>query len=76
MSIEEYKDYIEELVNWCWLNLEFDNCPDNWQDTFIIDIIKGYQGNCHTHEGKAYSYQDIRDMIKSGYSKGVITNEF
>ena len=72
MTIEEYKDYIEELVNWCWLNLEFDNCPNNWQDTFIIDIIKGYQGNCHTHEGKAYSYQDIRDMIKVGYNKGVI----
>ena len=69
MTIEEYKDYIEELVNWCWLNLEFDNCPDNWQDTFIIDIIKGYQGDCHTHDGKTYSYNEIRDMIKSGYMR-------
>lgn len=70
MTIEEYKDYIEELVNWCWLNLEFDNCPDNWQDTFIIDIIKGYQGDCHTHDGKAYTYHEIRNMIKYGYLKG------
>lgn len=70
MTIEEYKDYIEELVNWCWLNLQFNNCPESWEDTFIIDIIKGYQGNCHTHDGKFYTYKQIRDMFK-----GVDNNE-
>ena len=69
MTIEEYNDYIEELVNWCWLNLQFDNCPETWQDTYIIDIIKGYQGNCYTHDGKAYTYREIRDMIKREWFK-------
>lgn len=70
MTIEEYKDYFEELVNWCWINLQFDNCPESWNDTYIVDILNGYQGNCHDHEGKAYSYEQIRDMFKSAYNKG------
>ena len=42
----------EELIEWCWVNLQFDNCPESWEDTYIADILNGYQGNCHNHDGK------------------------
>lgn len=54
---------VEKLIDWCWCNLEFDNCPENWQETYIEDIINGYNGNCHTVKGKSLSYSDIRLMF-------------
>lgn len=53
----------EKLVKWCWENLEFYNNPENWEDTFITDILEGYNGNCHTVEGKALTYSKIRSMF-------------
>lgn len=54
----------EELIEWCWVNLQFDNCPESWKDTYIVDILNGYQGNCHNHDGKAYKYSEIRNMFE------------
>lgn len=54
----------EKLIDWCWLNLEFTNGPENWEDTYIIDIINGYDGRCHTKDRKSISYYEIRKMFK------------
>lgn len=53
----------EKLINWCWCNLQFYNNPENWEDTFIIDILRGYQGTCHTVHDKVISYSKIRSMF-------------
>lgn len=53
----------EKLIEWAWLNLEFTNSPETWEDTYIIDILNGYNGDCHTNEGKALRYSDIRAMF-------------
>lgn len=50
----------EMLIEWCWYNLQFYNNPADWTDTYIIDIINGYQGSCHGNDGKLYSYNEIR----------------
>ena len=54
----------EDLIEWCWENLKFDNCPDSWEETCILDILNNYNGNCHTHDGKVYSYRQIRRMFE------------
>ena len=53
----------DELINWCWENLEFNNCPDDWTDTYIVDILNGYNNTCHTKSGKSLSYAKIRSMF-------------
>lgn len=53
----------DALIEWTWINLEFTNCPDTWEDTYIVDIINGYNGNCHTNEGKALTYSEVRSMF-------------
>lgn len=55
---------IEELKEWCWANLQFSNCPENVEETFVEDIINGYQGTCHDYNGKFYSYSEIRQMFE------------
>lgn len=53
----------EKLVEWCWENLEFNNNPETWEDTYIVDILNNCNGDCHTKEGKALSYNKIRNMF-------------
>lgn len=55
----------EELIEWCWLNLEFYNCPESWEDTYIIDILNGYNGTCYTKDGKVITYSRIRSMFET-----------
>ena len=52
------------LIMWAWNNLEFYNCPESWEDTYIIDILNGYNGTCHDVNGKVYSYSKIRAMFE------------
>lgn len=59
----------DELIEWCWFNLAFDNCPNSWEDTYIEDILNGYRGTCHNHEGKVLSYSDIRNMFEEEYEE-------
>lgn len=54
----------EELIEWCWLNLEFYNNPENWEDTYIIDILNGFNGNCYTKDGKVVTYSQIRGIFE------------
>lgn len=55
----------KELIEWCWCNLEFTNAPENWEDTYIIDIINGYSGMARKAENsKLISYSDIRFMFQ------------
>lgn len=54
----------EKLINWCWYNLEFYNCPESWEDTYIIDILNGYNGSCYNHDGKVFTYSSIRSMFE------------
>lgn len=53
----------EKLIEWGWTNLSFNNCPENWEETYIVDILNGYNGDCHTNDGKAYRYSQIRAMF-------------
>lgn len=53
----------QDLINWCWENLQFNNDPENWKDTFIIDIINGYNGICYDKEGSPYWYYEIRNLF-------------
>ena len=53
----------EKLIEWAWLNLEFTNCPETWEDTYIIDILNGYNNNCHDVYGHALTYSEIRSMF-------------
>lgn len=52
-----------KLIEWCWNNLQFHNCPDTWEDTYIVDILNGCTGFCHDYNGKAYKFSDIRFMF-------------
>lgn len=54
----------EELIEWCWEHLQFDNCPEAWEDTYIVDILNGYNNDCHTTDGKSISYSSIRFMFQ------------
>lgn len=54
----------QKLIKWCWENLRFYNCPTTWEDTYIIDILNGYNGTCYNHEGRAYTYSKIRSMFE------------
>lgn len=54
----------EELIEWCWENLQFDNDPETWEDTYIIDILENYQGTARKADGKLLSYSDIRVMFQ------------
>jgi hypothetical protein len=54
---------IEELKEWCWVNLRFDNCPEIVEDTYVEDIINGYNGDCYTNDGKVMKYWEVRDMF-------------
>lgn len=53
----------ENLIEWCFENLEFTNCPNDWTKTYIVDILNGYQGTCHSKDGKVYTYSQIRNMF-------------
>lgn len=53
-----------KLITWAWNNLRFDNCPENWDETYIIDILNGYDGVCHDVDGNIYSYSKIRAMFE------------
>lgn len=55
---------VKKLIEWCWNNLSFDNDPETWRNTYIIDILNGYNGDCHGKDGKAYRYQEIRNMFR------------
>lgn len=55
---------VEKLKEWAWLNLQFNNVPENVDDTYVTDIINGYRGDCHTVDGKAISYTEIRMMFE------------
>lgn len=54
----------EKLIEWCWTHLQFNNCPENWEDTYIIDILNGYNGDCHDNKGNALTYRKIRAMFE------------
>jgi len=54
---------VEKLKEWCWLNLQFYNCEETVEETYVDDIINGYQGNCHDVDGHALSYSQIRAMF-------------
>ena len=56
-------DCVKKLIEWCWENLEFYNSPDNWKDTYIVDIINNYKGYCYTKNGKKLTYNEIRNMF-------------
>lgn len=53
----------KKLINWCLENLEFNNNAESWEDTYIVDIIKGYDGTCYTKDGKIMTYNKIRNMF-------------
>lgn len=53
----------EKLIEWAWLNLEFTNSPETWKDTYIIDILNGYNNNCHDVYGHVLTYSEIRSMF-------------
>lgn len=54
----------KELIEWAWLNLQFNNSPFDWRETFIEDIINGYKGQCYTNDGKVITYAKIRSMFE------------
>ena len=54
----------KELIDWCWENLMFDNCPKTWENTYIVDIINGYKGTCRKHDGTLITYTKIRTMFE------------
>lgn len=54
----------EKLIKWCWNNLQFYNNPESWEETYIIDILNGYNGNCHDVNEKALTYSKIRSMFE------------
>lgn len=53
----------ESLIEWCWLNLAFNNSPNDWTDTYIIDIVNGYEGTAHTQDGDIITYSKIRTIF-------------
>ena len=53
----------EKLIEWCWNNLTFTNTPENWEETYIVDILNGYKGTCYTNEGKTLTYSHIREIF-------------
>lgn len=53
----------DNLIDWCWYNLQFNNVPENWQDTYIEDILNGYNGSCHDNDGYVHTYSQIRNMF-------------
>lgn len=54
----------EKLKFWCFQNLTFNNNPKDWNDTYIVDILNGYNGTCYATDGKVFTYQQIRNMFK------------
>ena len=54
----------EKLIKWCWENLEFYNNPESWKDTYIVDILNGYRGDCHDVYGHTLTYSKIRFMFE------------
>lgn len=54
----------EALIEWAWCNLRFTNDPESWEDTYIEDILNGYNNSCYDNDGYAYSYSQIREMFK------------
>mgnify|MGYP004479780981 CR=1 FL=1 len=54
----------EKLIEWCWDNLEFYNCPESWEDTYIVDILNGYNGDARMKNGTLLRYYQIRDMFR------------
>lgn len=59
----------EKIIEWCIQNLEFNNNPESWEDTYIIDIINGYNGTCYTKNGKIMTYSKIRNMFDNENSE-------
>lgn len=67
-KLQDFESDIEKkkrdlLIDWCWINLQFDNSPETWRDTFIDDILNGYNGNAHMHDRKAITYSEIRSKF-------------
>ena len=54
----------EKLIEWCWDNLQFSNCSDNWEETEIVDILNGYNGDVLMKNGSHIKYYQIRDMFR------------
>lgn len=65
MKNEELIAKNQKLVAWAWENLEFNDCPDDPADSYIIDILRGYNGDCHTKTGKTMTYAQIRFMFEN-----------
>ncbi len=53
----------KQLIDWCWDNLKFNNDPETWLDTYIVDILDGYAGKCQDINGKEYDYYQIRELF-------------
>lgn len=53
----------EALIEWCWLNLAFNNNPKSWTDTYIIDILNGYKGKARKNDGGIITYSKIRTIF-------------
>lgn len=54
----------KELIEWAWLNLQFYKSPENWQETYITDILAGCKGSCYKNDGKVITYEEIRTMFE------------
>jgi hypothetical protein len=54
----------KELIEWAWLNLQFYNSPENWQETYITDILADCKGSCYKNDGKVITYEEIRTMFE------------
>lgn len=59
----------DELIEWCWNNLEFYNAPETWEDTYITDILEGKSGMCLTTDEKWIKYSKIREMFTQYYEE-------
>lgn len=54
----------EKLIEWAWCNLEFYNAPENWEETYIVDILNGYNGTALRNDGSEWlTYSHIREMF-------------
>lgn len=66
----------EKLKFWCFQNLTFNNNPKDWNDTYIVDILNGYDGTCYATNGEVFTYKQIRDMFKEEIEYFTVTINF
>lgn len=66
----------EKLKFWCFQNLTFNNNPKDWNDTYIVDILNGYDGTCYATDGEVFTYKKIRDMFKEEIEYFTVTINF